>query len=93
MIEINSDCSRVDFVSMLASQIKLQLAQGPHSIPADENQRRLQAKIDAVDEAVKSGNPQKAELALASAQYAATEILAQSRSASPVSSQGVNAYA
>jgi hypothetical protein len=62
-IDINSSCSRVDFVKALASQLKLQVAQAPHSIPADDAQRKLESKIDAVDQAVQSGDPQKAELA------------------------------
>lgn len=53
----------MDFVKALASQLKLQVAQTPHSIPADDAQRKLESKIDAVDQAVQSGDPQKAELA------------------------------
>jgi hypothetical protein len=59
-IDINSPCSRVDFVKALASQLKVQVAQAPHSIPADDAQRKLQSKLDAVDQAVKSGNPSSA---------------------------------
>ena len=68
-IDINSPCSRVDFVTALASQLKLQVAQQPHSIPADDAQRKLQSKLDAVDQAVKSGDPQKAEQALFDLQF------------------------
>jgi hypothetical protein len=75
-IEINSNSSRVDYVQTLANQLKLQMAQTPHSIPPDERYRRILAKLDSVADAVKSGDPQKAELALASAQDAVSEIQA-----------------
>jgi len=91
-IDINSSCSRVDFVNALAGQLKLQLAQAPHSIPADDAQRKLQSKLDAVDQAVKSGDPQKAEQAFFELQNAvsASQSLVSRSSTNPKS---VDAYA
>jgi len=92
-IDINSPCSRVDFVTALASQLKLQVAQQPHSIPADDAQRKLQSKLDAVDQAVKSGDPQKAEQALFDLQGAVSASLDNVVSQSTASSKSVDAYA
>jgi hypothetical protein len=72
-VDINSSCVRVDFVNALASQLKLQVAQTPSSTPPDEAYRKLKEMLDAVDQAVKSGDPQKAELALFEAQSAVKE--------------------
>jgi len=83
----------VDFVTALASQLKLQVAQQPHSIPADDAQRKLQSKLDAVDQAVKSGDPQKAEQALFDLQGAVSASLDNVVSQSTASSKSVDAYA
>ncbi len=92
-IDINSPCSRVDFVKALASQLKLQVAQAPHSIPADDAQRKLQSKLDQVDQAVKSGDPQKAEQALFNLQGAVSASLTTVASPPAASSKSVDAYA
>jgi len=52
----------------------------------------VQSKLDAVDQAVKSGDPQKAELALFEAQTAVKESQITT-GATPESSKGVDAYA
>jgi hypothetical protein len=92
-IDINSPCSRVDFVKALASQLKVQVAQAPHSIPADDAQRKLQSKLDAVDQAVKSGDPQKAEQALSELQSVVSSSQNTGSSQTTTSSKGVDAYA
>jgi hypothetical protein len=91
-IDISSSCARVDIVNALASQLKLQVAQTSSSMPPDEAYFKLKAKLDAVDQAVKSGDPQKAELALFEAQSAVKEALNGS-SASSDTSKSVDAYA
>jgi len=95
MIDINSSCSRVDFVQALASQLKLQAVQMTSAIPPTDAHRKLQSKLDAVDQAVKSGDPQKAEQALFEAQSAVREAQ-NGTGAAPVklpTSRGVDAYA
>lgn len=90
--DINSSCVRVDFVNALASQLKLQVAQTSSSLPPDEAYRQLKEKLDAVDQAVKSGDPQKAELALFEAQSAAKDLQTQTPSASSARG-GMDVYA
>jgi LPS O-antigen subunit length determinant protein (WzzB/FepE family) len=91
-IDINSSCSRVDFVKSLASQLKLQVTQASHSIPADDAQRKLQSKLDAVDQAVKGGDPQKAEQALSELQNAVSSSQ-NGVSHSSAGSKSVDVYA
>jgi hypothetical protein len=91
-IDINSSCARVDIVNALASQLKLQVAQTSSSMPPDEAYLKLKSKLDAVDQAVKSGDPQKAELALFEAQSAVKDLQTQTpNAASP--QHGVDIYA
>jgi hypothetical protein len=91
-IDINSNIVRVDFVEALASQLKLQMAQVSPASTSIDVYRKVQSKLDAVDQAVKSGDPQKAELALFEAQTAVKESQITT-GATPESSKGVDAYA
>ena len=92
MIDVNSNCSRVDAVKSMASQLKMQAAQLPHSNPTDDNYRKIQAKLDSVDTAVKKNDARQAENALSTAKSALNQLQTQ-----PATTQGsgglLNAYA
>jgi hypothetical protein len=78
MIENNNERIRLDFVRLLGGQLKLHVAQTLSSFPPSDDYFKLQATLDALDQAVKSGDPQKAEQALFSAQSALIEFLSPS---------------
>ena len=92
MIDINSNCARVDFVKALASQLKVQAAQPSHGSKPDEGYQKLKMKLEAVDQAVKSGDPQKAEQALSAAESAAKDMR-NVAGTSPDKSKSVDIYA
>jgi hypothetical protein len=92
MIDVNSNCSRVDAVKSMASQLKMQAAQLPHSNPADDNYHKVQAKLETVDTAVKKNDARQAENALSTAKSALNQVQTQS-SATPGSGGLLNVYA
>lgn len=74
MIDVNSNCSRVDAVKAAATQLKLQStatssatkAAGHSPAPAGADAtRKVQSDLQNLDTQVKADNAQKAELALA----------------------------
>jgi hypothetical protein len=76
----------------MASQLKMQAAQLPHSHPADDNYRKVQSKLDSVDTAVKKNDARQAENALSTAKGALNQV--QTQSAATHGSGGLlNAYA
>jgi hypothetical protein len=81
MIDVNSNCSRVDAVKSMASQLKMQAAQIPHSNPTDDNYRKVQAKLETVDTAVKKNDARQAENALSTAKSALNQLQTQSAAA------------
>ena len=92
MIDVNSNCSRVDAVKASANQLKMQVDQAPHAMPADGNYRKAQSEVQAVDQQVKSGDAKRAETALSSAKAAVNELQAQ-KPAAPKFQRGVDVYA
>lgn len=87
MIDANSNCSRVDAVKAAANELKIQSAAANSTgdgAPLDEASRKLKSDLQNLDAQVKSGDPQKAELALAQARQdeAAAEADRQKKSAS-----------
>ena len=87
MIDANSNCSRVDAVKAAANQLKIESAAANStgaSTQADDASRKLKSDLQNLDTQVKSGDPQKAELALAQARKdeAAAEAERQKKSAS-----------
>ncbi len=77
MIDINSNCSRVDAVKSMASQLKMQAAQLPHRTTTDDGYRKVQDKLTSVDTAVKKGDARQAENALSSARSALSQVQTQ----------------
>jgi hypothetical protein len=78
MIENNNEGIRLDFVRLLGGQLKLHVAQSLSSFPPSDDYFKLQATLAALDQAVQSGDPQKAEHALFSAQSALIGFLSPS---------------
>jgi hypothetical protein len=73
MIDVNSNCSRVDAVKAAANQLKLMSSAASASpatpdAPANAAARKVKSDLQAVDAQVKSGDAKKAELALAAAE-------------------------
>lgn len=92
MIDINSNCSRVDAVKAMASQLKMQAGQVPHTDPADDRYRQVQGKLATLDTDIKKGDAKKAEAALSSAKNALKQ--AQTQPATASGSTGLlNTYA
>jgi hypothetical protein len=81
MIAVNSNCSRVDAVKASATQLKLQVDQAPKSAdaPASDSYRKAQSQIQSLDTAVKQGDAQKAETALATAKSAVQQFQTQTQ--------------
>jgi hypothetical protein len=70
MMDINSNCSRVDAVKAAASQIKLQWG-ASQPAPADaaksgnDSSGKVKSDLTALDSQIKTGDAKKAEQALA----------------------------
>ena len=70
MIDVNSNCSRVDAVKAQATQMKLQsstLLPAGQAGQADETSRKVKSDFQTLDTQIKTGDAKKAELALAAA--------------------------
>ena len=72
MISPSSNCSRVDAVKAAATLLKLQSNVAGSSTTAPSSQgsdadRKVQSDLQALDGVIRSGDAQKAELALATA--------------------------
>ena len=75
MIAINSNCSRVDAVKASAEQIKLEISKAPSFQSGGSQQlRAVERDVQSVDDAVRSGDAQKAELALSDLQSAVRDL-------------------
>ena len=74
MIELNSNCSRVDAVKAMAAQLRMQAAQLPHQQPADAAYRKAQGQLDTLDTQVKKGDARQAETALSSAKNFLSQV-------------------
>ena len=92
MIDVNSNCSRVDAVKAMATQLRMQATQVPHQMPEDTAYRKVQTKLDALDVEVKKGDAQKAETALSTAKNMVNQISAAATGSSS-SSRSFDAYA
>ena len=78
MIDVNSNCSRVDAVKAMAGLLRMQAPPPARTTGSDPQQRRVQNQLNALDEAVKQGDAQKAENILAAAASAVKELQTQS---------------
>jgi hypothetical protein len=65
MIDVSSNCSRVDAVKALANQLKTQYVAPPTQVPADDKSRKVQSDLQTLDNQIKTGDAKKAEAALA----------------------------
>jgi hypothetical protein len=92
MIDVNSNCSRVDAVKSVANQLKMQLAQAPKSAAESDSYRKAQSQLQALDQDVKSNNAQKAETALSTATSAVQTLRTQDSSSSQTQN-GLDVYA
>jgi hypothetical protein len=99
MIAVNSNCSRVDAVKAAATLLKLQSSAAAASASASSARgsdaaRKVNSDLQALDGVIKSGDAQKAELALAATRkdVAAAETAAPQKS--PANNfQTLDAYA
>jgi hypothetical protein len=82
MIDLNSNCSRVDLVKATANQLKMQVEQAPHTVPESDPYRKAQNQIDSLEQSIKGGDAKKAETALSTAKSAVQELQTQSQPAS-----------
>ena len=64
MIDLNSNCSRVDTVKAMANQMKIQSAAPRGTDPSDATSRKVRNDLQALDEHIKAGDAKKAEAAL-----------------------------
>lgn len=92
MIDINSNCSRVDAVKSRAAQLQMQLAQMPRSQPADPALQKAKSQVDSLNAAVKKDDAQKAETALSTATSAVQQAQTSAQGQSSVW-RGLNVYA
>jgi hypothetical protein len=76
MISLSNNCCRVDAVKASANQLKLQLAQQRTRLD-DSATRSATQELLTVDAQIKTGDANKAELALANAKLALTNSKAQ----------------
>jgi hypothetical protein len=97
MIDVNSNCSRVDAVKAMATQLKLQSppktdAAAAPSEPARENPKPQKIKSDfqGVEEAVKANDAKRAEQALAVVKNDLASAQANKKSDSESPSYGVS---
>jgi hypothetical protein len=68
MIDVNSNCSRVDAVKAQATLLKLQTSGTSSSRPAasaNDPSRKVKSDLQSLDTQIKANNAQKAEIALA----------------------------
>jgi len=65
MIDCNSNCSRVDAVKALATQLELQSNGKRPAERADGRSEKVKSDLQALDEQIKTGDAKKAEAALA----------------------------
>jgi len=92
MIDINSNCSRVDAVKASANHLKMQIDQTPHSVPESDSYRKAQNQIQALATVVQQDDAQKAETALSMLKSTVNTL--QTQSAAPVNpARGLDAYA
>jgi hypothetical protein len=77
MIDVNSNCSRVDSVKAMAAQLRMQAVQLPHTVPESPAYRKVQGQLDALDTEVKKGDARQAETALASAKSVLNSVESQ----------------
>jgi hypothetical protein len=99
MIAVNSNCSRVDAVKAAATLLKLQSSVSGStptepSAQGSDAVRKVKSDLQALDNVIKSGDAQKAELALAATRKdvaAAQEAAPQKSAANDFN--GLDAYA
>jgi len=74
MLSMSSNCCRVDAVKATANQLKMQLAQ----VKADEANKPIEQtatqQLQSLDSQIKSGDANKAELALSAAKLAIQHV-------------------
>ena len=92
MIDVNSNCSRVDAVKAMAGLLRMQAPPSAQTQRSDSQQRKVQSKLSELDEAVKRGDAQKAETILAAAQNAVKELQTQPSGSDRVF-RGLDVYA
>jgi hypothetical protein len=99
MISVNSNCSRVDAVKAAATLLKLQSSVAGSSTTSPSAQgtdaaRKVKSDLQALDGVIKSGDAQKAEVALAAVKkdVDAAESAAQQKSTNE-DYRGLDTYA
>ena len=90
-MNISSNCSLVDEAKAKSMQLQMQLDQTPHSTPESDSYRRALSQIQALNNAVKGGDAQKAETALATASTAVMQVTQNAAAAGAAG--GLDVYA
>lgn len=88
MIQINSNCSRLDAVKARANELSVQAAGTPAAGPVAETARKVKSDLASVQAQVKTGDAKKAEAALAAAKRDVSAELANAALASQASQGG-----
>lgn len=84
MCSVNSNCTRIDAVKATANQLKLQKlppATDPHADP--QKSQAVKTDLQALDSSIKTGDAQKAELALSNVRNALSQLDAAAGSDKP----------
>lgn len=74
MLSLSSNCCRVDAVKASANQLKMQLASGKVNDARKPQEQSASEKLQSLDAQIKSGDANKAELALSSAKQAVEQL-------------------
>ena len=88
MIQINSNCSRLDTVKARANELSVQAAGTPATGSAAETARKAKSDLASVQAEVKTGDAKKAEAALAVAKRDVSAELAAATPARPATQAG-----
>lgn len=93
MIDVNSNCSRVDTAKARAAQLRMQLDQmSRRKAEKPDDFHKAQSRVQSLDAAVKKGDAKQAETALSTATSAVRELQSDSQT-SPTFRRGLDVYA
>ena len=74
MLSLSSNCCRIDSVKATANQLKIQLAQANSANAPDPKTQSANGQLQSLDAQIRTGNADKAELALSSARTAIEQL-------------------
>ena len=92
MIDVNSNCSRVDAVKARAAQLRMELDQVPRRAPEDDKLKAAKTQVESLENAVKKGDAATAERALSTATPVVQAVQTESALKNPLR-DGLDVYA